>query len=438
MRRVAFLFAVLTVLSAGAFAEVPQVINYQGRLTDSDGFIVADDDYEMVFSIYESPSDVDFLWSSGPQVVTVLEGLFNYQLGSAVPLPDDLFFNDSLRYLGIRIGDDPEIIPRSKLTSVAYSYHALRSDTAGYARTDASGWVDDGVVVRLKDGGDFVGIGTETPMTQLNIVGISVPPDPLVQIEQTGEGRGLWVKTPIGFCALISESGNHGLRVIEAGSVDNPGADGIHVMHAWHDGIHVVNADNNGIHVENAIGWAGYFNGPGYFSGNLGIGLESLEEKLEVAGNIRLVPEGITANRPMTVYVKKSQGVDEPGHDLEIFAGEYSSNSGIETLPGGNLLLHGGRGMGPDKGGHVYIYGGDEESSLAPTGDVILAHTGSVSGGNVGIGTATPARVLHVNDIMRLEPRTSPPLNPSEGDIYMDATDHKLKVYDGLMWRSCW
>lgn len=56
----------------------------------------------------------------------------------------------------------------------------------------------------------------------------------------------------------------------------------------------------------------------------------------------------------------------------------------------------------------------------------------------VGIGTTTPARKLHVNDVLRLEPRSSAPPNPSEGDIYMDSTDHKLKVYDGTSWQSCW
>ena len=58
--------------------------------------------------------------------------------------------------------------------------------------------------------------------------------------------------------------------------------------------------------------------------------------------------------------------------------------------------------------------------------------------GNVGIGTASPARKLHVNDVMRLEPRATAPANPSKGDIYMDDTTNKLMVYDGSTWRACW
>ena len=57
--------------------------------------------------------------------------------------------------------------------------------------------------------------------------------------------------------------------------------------------------------------------------------------------------------------------------------------------------------------------------------------------GNVGIGTTSPARTLHVNDVMRLEP-TSAPSSPSEGDMYMDSGTNKLMVYDGTIWQACW
>jgi len=58
--------------------------------------------------------------------------------------------------------------------------------------------------------------------------------------------------------------------------------------------------------------------------------------------------------------------------------------------------------------------------------------------GGVGINTASPARSLHVNDVMRLEPRGSAPSSPSAGDIYFDSNDDKLKCYDGVTWKDCW
>ncbi len=60
------------------------------------------------------------------------------------------------------------------------------------------------------------------------------------------------------------------------------------------------------------------------------------------------------------------------------------------------------------------------------------------SSGNVGIGTTEPRRKLHVNDVMRLEPRNTAPSTPSKGDIYFDGVQNKLRVYDGTTWQNCW
>jgi hypothetical protein len=56
-------------------------------------------------------------------------------------------------------------------------------------------------------------------------------------------------------------------------------------------------------------------------------------------------------------------------------------------------------------------------------------------GGNVGIGTTTPARKLHVSDAMRLEPTTAP-ASPAAGDLYFDSSTNKLRCYDGTAWND--
>jgi len=55
---------------------------------------------------------------------------------------------------------------------------------------------------------------------------------------------------------------------------------------------------------------------------------------------------------------------------------------------------------------------------------------------NVGIGTTNPKRKLHINDVMRLEPRNTAPINPGEGDVYYDAILKKLRYYNGTIWIS--
>jgi hypothetical protein len=60
------------------------------------------------------------------------------------------------------------------------------------------------------------------------------------------------------------------------------------------------------------------------------------------------------------------------------------------------------------------------------------------SEGNVGIGTTTPARALHISDTLRLEPRASAPTSASSGDMYVDSTPaaDELCFYDGAAWQG--
>jgi hypothetical protein len=57
--------------------------------------------------------------------------------------------------------------------------------------------------------------------------------------------------------------------------------------------------------------------------------------------------------------------------------------------------------------------------------------------GNLGVGTQSPARKLHVNDVMRLEPRATAPSSPSAGDIFFNSSTNKLQCYDGTAWQDC-
>lgn len=67
-----------------------------------------------------------------------------------------------------------------------------------------------------------------------------------------------------------------------------------------------------------------------------------------------------------------------------------------------------------------------------------LYHQDGYASNCVGINVLNPQRTLHVKDVIRLEPRTSSPDNPAEGDIYYDGTMKKLRVYDGFVWQNCW
>jgi hypothetical protein len=123
------------ILASLATAEVPQRINYQGRLTDAGGNPVTGS-YQIKFTIWDDPTasaPANEKWTSGVQTVQVTDGAFIYELGSIIQLPLDLFATDTVRWLGIKVGTDAEITPRTRLTSVPYAYQALRADTADFA-----------------------------------------------------------------------------------------------------------------------------------------------------------------------------------------------------------------------------------------------------------------------------------------------------------------
>ena len=110
------------------YATVPQLMNYQGVLTDPvTGELVPDGDYEMTFSLYDVATGGTSLWSE-TQTVTVADGLFSVLLGSVQPLALEDFTGTT--YLGVQVGADPEMTPRQQVVSVAYALHAQQAVNA--------------------------------------------------------------------------------------------------------------------------------------------------------------------------------------------------------------------------------------------------------------------------------------------------------------------
>jgi trimeric autotransporter adhesin len=118
----------MLVIATIAGAAVPQMIAYQGRLTGSTGTPFTGAKL-MKFTLYNSSSVA--VWNSGFISVTCTDGLFSVNLGDAgQPALPASIFTDPGTSLGITVDVDPEISPRTKLTSQAYAYRSLNADTA--------------------------------------------------------------------------------------------------------------------------------------------------------------------------------------------------------------------------------------------------------------------------------------------------------------------
>jgi len=78
---------------------------------------------EMTFTIYDDSTGKGVWWSE-TQTVEVVNGLFNVQMGAITSIPDTVMGLpiDPMRYLGVQVGSDPEITPRTRLLSVPYAF----------------------------------------------------------------------------------------------------------------------------------------------------------------------------------------------------------------------------------------------------------------------------------------------------------------------------
>ncbi len=124
LRRIG-LFLIVAVLGINcAYADVPRVVNYQGRLTDLNGNALLDGSYSIAIRLYDSDTapESSAIWSDNYSVQTK-NGYFNVMLGSNASFPLNLPF-DRQYYLGIKVGIDTEMTPRQPLNSVPYALNA--------------------------------------------------------------------------------------------------------------------------------------------------------------------------------------------------------------------------------------------------------------------------------------------------------------------------
>ena len=100
---------------------IPQIIQYQGKLTDMSG-IGENDTLDMRFNLYDVETAGDSIWTATVADVPVVHGLFDVDLG-----PIDLPFDEQY-WLEIIVNGNV-LAPRIKLTSSPYSFRAAVADS---------------------------------------------------------------------------------------------------------------------------------------------------------------------------------------------------------------------------------------------------------------------------------------------------------------------
>lgn len=118
----------LSLCASPAAAAVPGVINYQGILTDPQGDPIAVP-VSVVFTIYDAPTAGAILWTETRTITPDPEGRFSLLLGLSEPIADSVFKTPPC-WLGAKVTTDPELVPRTLLSSVPFTYRVATVDGA--------------------------------------------------------------------------------------------------------------------------------------------------------------------------------------------------------------------------------------------------------------------------------------------------------------------
>ncbi len=425
MKHALLVATVVIMVSGVASAEIPQVLGYQGRITDNSGVPVADGTYAARFRIYDDETAGALLWDSNDDSVVVAAGAFSVMLGESPQPTLSLAFDEDYWLLVTFDGEDQT--PRKRLGSVGYAYMAsgivpgtemvdsrnnpiLKGTNLGTG-AGLRGDSEQGDGVRgqssATDGKGVYGISTAT--TGQTYGGS-------FESSSSTYGRGVfaWAKgttgqavgvygvssSPSGYAILGEADATTGTNYGVYGKTNSSSGYGV-----LGEAVATTGTDYGVYGKTNSTdGYGGYFDGRGYFSGNVGIGTTAPNAALDVRGSAIFNEDG--ADSDFRVEGDTKQNL--------IFVDASSDRVGIGTGTPNAML---------DVRGSAVFNEGGADSDFRVEGDtsenLIFV---DASENRVGIRTDTPAVPLHVNGTARFNKvgiGTDNPVAPLEvrGDI---------------------
>ncbi len=447
MKRIA---AILLIISAVAlFADIPQMVNYQGKLTDPDG-VAYEGILTVTFTIYDAETGGTALWTEN-QDVEITRGLFDVQLGTFSPLTEEVFTGE--RYLEISVGAE-SLSPRQLFTSVPYAYRSAIAESlvggsasgnnldeaydespSGDKRIDA----DDGAVI-VESGAGNGAISA--------ISGSSA--DAALYANNTAGGNAIWADENI-FAndADIVAKGN--IEVEDGAGTRTAGMVGSSGNFWLHGRIDMKN--DKSIFAENTSGTPMAIFTPLNFENNVVLSMadgNNFYVQDNTYTNIAQFSGGSTS-----LYLYGDLSMDSPSgtgdydilmNDNSIWDADYietnyiqdGEDSWVDVLD--NLDVNGDISLTGSSRVIDFVDGAGDLTS--PTGmDIIIDDDADASSSEFRVRHDAVSNLFRVSEAqyIAIEPRTSEPSGAPDGGIYVNGnatgTD-SLFFYDGTGWAA--